>query len=387
MKKLRIVFVTNNYTPYSGGVVSSINASVHELHKVGHEVTIITLDFLGAQHNNPDYVIRVPCPIKFRYKTNPMAVPWWPQHHLYKIIKRFEPDIIHAHHPFLLGSEVLRVAKKLNIPIVFTYHTLYEAYLHYIPLPQFLTRYVTKRLVRSFCQRVDGIIAPSRAIKEYLQNAGVKTKTTIIPSSLQQQFLTNKKPEKDISTNRPFRLLTVGRFVKEKNIPLLFDVFQLLQGNYTLTLVGYGAEYETIKSMAYEQYQFTPDRVRFIHKPPQEQIIRLYREADLFLFSSTTDTQGLVLVEAMARATPVIAIDGPGQRDVIRNGQNGFLVESADKMAKMIDFIAQNNDLQVRLQDEAWKTAQKYEPEGLIEQLVDFYEQVMICTKGKFLIK
>ena len=101
---MRIFFVTNTYTPYSGGVVQSITALVDELRKQGHEVFIITLTFLD-KHNDPEYVIRIPCPIRFMYKKNHMAIAWRPTYNIQSLIERYKPDIIHIHHPFLLGAQ------------------------------------------------------------------------------------------------------------------------------------------------------------------------------------------------------------------------------------------------------------------------------------------
>ncbi len=373
--RLSIIFVTNNYTPYSGGVVSSINASVDELRKAGHKVWIITLDFLGKKHNDPAYVIRVPCPIKFTYKTNPMAVPWRPYSFLLKKIQELQPDVIHVHHPFLLGRLALRIAKKLMIPTVFTYHTMYEAYAHYLFIPVFITRFVTKQMVLSFCRRVDGIVAPSGAIKQYLIHEKIKTLISIIPSGLQSYFLPATKPKEQPCENRPFRLLAVGRFVKEKNIPFLLNVFQQLQGDFILTLVGYGSEYEAIKKYAYQELKLSSQNVYFVHKPSKKKLVRYYQHADLFLFSSTTDTQGLVLSEAMASGTPVIAVDGPGQRDVIQNGKNGFLVDTVEGMVHKIEAIAENTQVLALLQEGAFQTAHKYMPAELTGELVGFYRQ------------
>src|SRR5579872_5996916 len=170
---LRIAMVTNNYTPYSGGVVNSINSHVQALQDLGHEILIITLDFLGSQHRDPPYVKRVPCPIKFIYKNNHMAVPWRADHHVLELLQEFKPSIIHSHHPALLGMSACHVARLLSIPVVFTYHTLYEDYAHYAPLPERMTRPVIKKVVHDYCCSVDGIIAPSEPIRQMLEDQNI----------------------------------------------------------------------------------------------------------------------------------------------------------------------------------------------------------------------
>src|SRR5438445_2313782 len=126
---MRIFFVTNNYTPYCGGVISSITATSDALRAQGHEVFIITLDFLGKNDKpqaqsalvtaDPDYVIRITCPIKFMYKKNHMAIPWRPTHAITQLLKKYKPDIVHVHHPFLLGVSALRAARAYDVPCIF----------------------------------------------------------------------------------------------------------------------------------------------------------------------------------------------------------------------------------------------------------------------------
>ena len=417
---MRILFVTNNYTPYSGGVVSSIRSSVAALRAAGHTVHIITLDFLGTQHKDPTYVLRVQCPIKFTYKTNPMALPWRPYAQILRVIKTLKPDVIHSHHPFLLGRDALKVARALGIPILFTYHTMYEQYLHYVPLPQPVTKPVVNKLVLDYCRAVDGIIAPSSAIEKYLHNQQIQTPIVVIPSGLQAMFVKELKQAKQVCAQNlaeqsvhasaqsngydwadrhycadnsgadnyrvsccsaksayfPFNLLVVSRFTKEKNIPFILDTFAQLpeQQKYRLTLVGYGADAEQLRQHAYDTLQLPPERVVFVHKPPKQQLLQQYRDADLFLFSSTTDTQGLVLAEAMACGTPVVAVDGPGQRDIIKQGQNGFLVSSTKQMGTTIAKITDNKVLHKTLSDGALKTAHAYDPVRTTEKLVEFYQ-------------
>ena len=265
---MRIFFVTNNYTPYTGGVTSSITAITDGLRGRGHEVFIITLDFLGSAHNDPHYIIRIPCPIKFLYKKNHMAIPWRPTHAIFQLLKEYNPDIVHVHHPFLLGVSALRAARKIGIPCVFTYHTLYEQYAHYVPLPSLYSKPLIQSAVRHFCNKVDNIIAPSNTVKHSVQTQHITTPISVIPSPLRPLFFTNtnKSPRPPL-TNRPFQLIVVSRFVPEKNIPFVFGVFKHLPATMQLTLVGYGSDYEALKITAFNTLQLPRERVRFVHKP------------------------------------------------------------------------------------------------------------------------
>ena len=376
-KKLRIAFVTNNYIPYSGGVVSSINAFAQQLMECGHEVLIIALDFLGDQHDDPPYVVRVPSLFCFTYYANPLCVPWRPDAQVLQILKKFNPDVVHAHHPFLLGQSALQAARELRVPIVFTYHTMYELYTHYVPLYQPLVKLAVKKKVARFCEDVDHIIAPSSAVRNLLTNQTIKTPVTIIPSPLRPEFFDSSQSSED-KKKSVFRLLLVSRLVKEKNVSFVLDVFcKLDPKRFALTIVGYGDEQEALREYAYKKLKLSDKQVDFVIKPPKSELIRLYREADLFLFPSTTDTQGIVLAEAMAGGTPVVAVDGPGQRDIVRNGENGFIVESAGQMIEKIKQIVNDDDLLVNLQRGALATAQQYRPEALTEQLMHLYESLI----------
>lgn len=367
-----IAFVTNNYTPYSGGVVSSINATVDQLRDRGYKVYIICPDFLGKSHDDPDGVIRLPSLFHFKYKQNHMMVPWRPNHHLRRVLAAIHPDVVHVHHPFFLGPLAVLWAQEHRIKTVFTYHTMYEKYLHYLPLlPTWLFKTVIIKRVLRFCRSVDQIVVPSAGMKSYLAAHGV-TNTTIIPSGLQNHFL--EKPCMFKKLQKPYQLLYVGRFVKEKNIPLLFDLLGQLPDSFSLTLVGYGEQLDQLKEYAYERCRLSPERVRFMIKPDKQTLRDQYLNAHLFLFPSQSDTQGLVLVESMACSTPVVALDGVGQRDVIVPGENGFLVHTLEAMRDTILMLVAHEELYARLQRNAWITARAYDPKRLVDRLITLYE-------------
>ena len=365
---MRIAFVTNNYTPYSGGVVSSIQATVAELQKQGHEVCVITLSFLPLHRDDPSWVHRIPSLVRFQYKQNHCAIPWRPGCHMQRYFEQFKPDVLHLNHPFLLGPIAVRWAKKNGINTVFTHHTFYEQYSHYIPLVGRLLKPFIQPYVIRFCRRVDQLIAPSSAVKQLLSTHGV-SQVAIIPSAILPIFSKQPFIKKDLK--EPYRLLYVGRFAKEKNISFLFELLKKLPEEYELTLVGYGSETERLMRAAYEQHAFSKQRVRFIIKPPKNELKNLYSRAHFFTFPSQTDTQGLVLAESMACSTPVIAVDGPGQRDII-DGSNGLIVSDTDAMANALQSIhaAQYENMQ----RDAYETAQRYRVEQLVKKLVALYQ-------------
>jgi glycosyltransferase involved in cell wall biosynthesis len=226
--------------------------------------------------------------------------------------------------------------------------------------------------VLRFCASVNEIIAPSTYIKNYLLTQDVKTPINIIPSPLREIFTETHVVKKQ--QNPFFELLLVTRFVPEKNIPFVFEVMKLLPDNYRLTLAGYGNDYEKLQKLAYDVFKFCPSRVQFIHKPDEKQLLQLYRTVDLFIFPSKTDTQGIVLAESMSQGVPVIAIDGPGQQDIIVDGVNGFIIKDAADAAEKITAIADDQALHNRLIVGAQKTAQKYHADCAVKQLLTVYK-------------
>ena len=188
---LKIVFVTNNYTPYSGGVVSSIKAFAEGLRELGHEIFIVTLDFKKAPREK--YVIRLYCPLKFSYKNNPMAVPWYTAQALETLFLDIQPDVVHTHHPFLLGVAAQSVCKKLRIPLVFTHHSQYDRYLHYIPVSSTLTKPLVNQLVMRFCNKCQLVIAPSKNNSGYVKGSWPQSEECCFTESTFTSFLFGEK--------------------------------------------------------------------------------------------------------------------------------------------------------------------------------------------------
>lgn len=368
-----ILMVTNNYTPYSGGVVSSVQVTADALRKKGNRVIVVTLDFLGTGSHEQD-VIRLACPIRFKYCNNHMAIPFMPRRALQRLIETYQPDIVHVHHPFLLGPIAQSIAQKKNIPVVFTYHTLYEQYLHYVPLPQFFTRPLLRKAVHDFCQNVEAVVVPSKSIQSHIAQQGIQA-AHVASTGISSHYMRETLQLKTIDA--VVELVSVSRFMPEKNIWFLLDVIKQLGSGYCLTLIGYGAQQQELAQYAYGTLQLSEEQVQFIIKPPKEAIARWYQRSHMFVFASQSETQGLVLAESMAAGTPVVALRGPGVVDIVADGANGFIVDSVQQMAERIAHIAADQKLYATLQQGAFETAKRYYPEEAIKNLLAVYENLI----------
>jgi glycosyltransferase involved in cell wall biosynthesis len=372
---MTILMVTNNYTPYSGGVVSSINATVAVLRQQGHLVYIATFDF-GTQEKDPDYVYRLYCPFKFTYRTH-LALAWRAQTQLEALILQLKPDVIHSHHPFLLGVVAQKVAQKHAIPLIFTHHTLYEQYVHYIPLPALFVKSAVKLLVKRYCKRVQGIIVPSSYVSTVLTKNKIQKPIMILPSTILSLFCSKKCIPKKSFKNRKITLLTVSRFTPEKNIPFLIDMFAYLEkGRFNLIIVGFGVLESSLRHYAYKVKKFSADEIIFIVKPSKEVLAQLYKDADFFVFASKTETQGLVVNEALAAGTPVIAVNGSGVNEAIKNGSNGFLIATPAEMAEKIVWISEHEKQWYKLQKNAFHSVKNLSEKDFYTKLLDFYKRV-----------
>lgn len=347
--------VTNNYTPYQGGVVVAINTARDALRAHGYRVIIVTFDFDGESHFEDD-VIRIPALWRFKYKEKPFAVPRHPYRSLRRIIKQYKPCIIHSHHPFLLGTVAYHEARRAGIPIVFTYHTFYEHY----PVPRImpiqLWQRMIARMVDRYCRRVDHIIVPSRALEERVKL--LSSSFSYVPTGIDMRWF----QQSNASREMPIELLTVSRLSSEKNIRSLIDAVAHLDDTFRLTIIGYGPEYEQLCEYAYQELGLSPQRVQFIINPAKEVIAEWYARAFLFLFASRHEGQGLVLAEAMASGTPVIAFPGSGVNDIVCDSVNGFLVTDSNEMAIAIANMAYDNGRYEKLVEGAVSTAQRYHP-------------------------
>ena len=378
---LRIGIFTDSYKPYVGGVVRSIEIFSEDLKKLGHQVYIFAPNYPGLPLEQD--VFRFPS-IPSTYKGFYLGLPF--SNRLEDFLVRHPLDIVHVHSPFILGRLGARIAKRQGIPLVFTYHTLYDQYTHYVPLIKGLTKEITRKVTVDFCNRCDLVITPTEVISKHIKEMGVVSKIKWLPTGIDLQEFNEVdrswlKQCLALEPREPV-LLFVGRVAKEKNIPFIIDVFALVLQQYhqaSLVIVGEGPEIQNLKRYA-EELNLT-ERIHFTGKLSRQDLVKAYCGADLFVFGSVTETQGIVLAEAKAAGLPVVAVNAFGVANMISDGEDGYLLDmDKQTFAQKIMDILKNNDLRQRLSKSALKNARQFSSRLCAEKLVQYYQELLPTT-------
>jgi 1,2-diacylglycerol 3-alpha-glucosyltransferase len=327
---VRIALFTNNYLPFCGGVTISVETLRQGLEAAGHEAWVFGPRLAGAQDPSTR-IVRYPSIPATTYPKFALAVPY--SRRIARTFTGLDFDVVHAHHPFLLGPAARRLARRTRRPLVFTYHTRYEKYAHYVPLPLGLVEAAAIRLSAGFAARADAVLAPSTVVRDELHARGVRTPIAVVPTGID---LVRFRPGDRAAARRRLGVgeddalvLYVGRLDREKSVDRVVVAFERIASivaSARLLLVGHGTEAERLRRMA-SGLSVAP-RIRFLGVRPHHELAECYQAADVFLFASETETQGLVLAEAAACGLPAVAADAPGCDEVVRDGDTGILTKS-----------------------------------------------------------
>ncbi|MBU1087918.1 MAG: glycosyltransferase [Candidatus Omnitrophica bacterium] len=380
---MRIVMMTNTYKPILGGLEKSVEVFSEEYRKRGHKVLIVAPEFENTPKKEKD-VFRLPA-IK-NIGDSEFSIEMGISLDLHKALKRFKPDIIHTHHPFLIGDTALRAAAKFNVPLVFTNHTLYEQNTHYLPggNSAAMKKFVV-RLAKGYADLCDQVIAPSESVANLLKKRGVKTPIEVLPTGI---YIDQFKKGDGVTFRKFFDIPKdafvvgiIGRMAQEKNVPFLLKAvtaFLKKNKNAYFVVVGGGPLLESIKS-SFEKNKLG-DRLICTGVLKGKQLISAYDALDVFAFSSHSETQGLVLVEAMASGTPVVGVDAPGVREVIEDKKNGRLLknDNVQKFAEALSWIAkQSPQERAALNKNARKTAQEFSVPICVKKALKLYSSAI----------
>ncbi|MBL28884.1 MAG: glycosyl transferase family 1 [Rhodospirillaceae bacterium] len=375
---MKIVMMTNTYTPHVGGVARSVEAFTTEYRRRGHRVLVVAPEFDNMPEDEVD-VVRIPAIQRFNGSDFSLALtaPGF----LSDRVEAFDPDVFHSHHPFLIGATALRLAHRTETPIVFTHHTMYEQYTHYVPgETKALQRFIVN-LSTSYANLCDRVIAPSASVAATLRDRKVSTPIEVIPTGVDLSlYARGSGPGFRAIMGIPEKAFVVGhlgRLAPEKNIEFLAEGvarFLTSRKNAHFLVVGQGPSQNALKSVFAEHG--LSERIHFAGTVQHPLLASAYKAMDVFAFASKSETQGMVLTEAIAAGVPLVALDAPGVHEVVRPGENGVLVrdETAEAMAAALSEIARMNPTQQqRLRHGARQSAENFSMERCADKALALY--------------
>lgn len=391
---MNICMMTNTYLPHIGGVARSVSTFAEEYRKRGHQLLVIAPEFKGKSlsKNAAAIVERVAAIQNFNGSDFSVRLPLAAS--LSARLDTFAADIIHAHHPFLLGDTALRVAAAKNVPVIFTHHTRYEDYTHYVPFDSPALKEIAINLSTEFANLCDGVIAPSESIARLIKKRGVTSPIRVVPTGIDVQAFAEgdgaRFRQKLKISPRAFVVGHVGRLAPEKNLDYLADAvarfIQQTPGSRFL-VIGGGPSEDAIKETFAKHG--VAHRLILAGKFTGRALADAYNAMDVFAFASFTETQGMVLAEAMAAGLPVVALNASGVREVMRHERNGFMLParaSAKMFAAHLALLNAEPALRRAFSKEARRTAEKFSSGHCAELALAFYEDIRKATRRKRLI-
>ena len=384
-KPLRVAMLTNNYLPFIGGVPISIERLRLGLQDLGNTVLLIAPRYRDQPEVEPD-TLRLPSLLAFGKPGDfRLANIFLPR--VRRQLQAFRPDIIHVHHPVWVGSLGLYLGKRLKIPVVYTYHTRLEHYAHFVPLPGRLFRnFISHALIRRFANKCDGIIVPTYSAEEYLRMIGVKTPTFVQPTGIEYQRFLRTAPERVRALRQQLRigtelvLLSVSRLSNEKNLDFMIDAIAALKRSsdraFRLLIIGDGHQRGRLQQRI-DDLDLN-DCVTLLGSVAPTEMPVYYGLGDLFVFTSKSETQGMVLLEAMAAGLPVVAVRSSGTDDVIREGFNGYKTAGNQSAwtAKVSELMG-DEIMRQRLGINARDFARDYSVERFAREVKNIYAEIL----------
>lgn len=381
---MNILMFTNTYSPIVGGVSESVQRFVECFRTSGHRVLVVAPTLNGQPDTETD-VIRVPAMQRFNGSdfSLPVTIPG----SLDDAIRDFAPDIVHSNHPFLLGDTAVRVAQGRGLPLVFTHHTLYEHYTHYVPGNSPVMQRFALALSNGYSELCDTVIAPSESIRTILRERGVQTPLKVVPSGVDIERFAQGDRQRwraHFGIEEHAHVVGhVGRLAQEKNLPFLTrSVCRALcdHPDMHFLVVGDGEERDAILTRAHQMG--VGERVHLTGVLKEQSLIDAYHAMDSFAFASFSETQGMVVVEAMAAGLPVVALDATGVREVLSHEHNGLLLPEQDEQAfaRALGSLSDPKRCQ-NLRQGAFDTAAKFDTCRCADQCLAVYQGLLAAHK------
>lgn len=355
---MKVAFFTDTFLPNTDGVVTSIKLVTEYLRKNGNEVYV----FCPSGIKRSKHIFPIPSK---EYQRYPQYKVSFPSFELLSQIREIHPDIIHIHTPVTIGLTGLYLGKILNIPTIQTYHTRLDSYMWYIRSKDD-NNFI--KLFTNWLYNQSPTIIPSKSIKQLLNNSKVTSQIAVIPNPVNLNLVGTKKQQ-----NPTPIILHVGRICREKQIDLILRAFKktLKSVDANLIITSTGPDENRLKKIT--KTLKIENKVTFTGYLTINQLSDLYSKADLFVAASNTETQGLVILEAMANKCPVIARKAPGFIDVIQDGKNGLLFDNENELSNKINKLLTDKQTREKLIKNGYKTVENYHTDKIVNRLEAFY--------------
>ncbi|MBT9611665.1 MAG: glycosyltransferase [Burkholderiales bacterium] len=381
---MRILMISDVYFPRVNGVSTAIMTLRRELRRMGHEVTLIAPDY-GAVTADEEGILRIPArPVWLDPEDRMMQ-----RRRITELLPYLQSqtfDLVHIHTPFIAHYAGLELARALGVPCIETYHTFFEEYLfHYVSfVPKFFMRYLARVFSRSQCAALDGLVVPSRPMLEALHHYGVDTHARVIPTGIELNDFSGGQGQRfreqhGIPAEQPL-LLYVGRVAHEKNIGFLLETLTYLKHwhpEILLVIAGEGPASAALKRRTTDLNLDAHTRfVGYLNR--SRELLDCYRAADLFVFSSRTETQGLVLLEAMALGVPVVGLAIMGTAEVLQHERGAHIAQDdVHQFARTVSALLNNGEARAALSLSAQEYVREWTAPEMTRRLAHFYEDVV----------
>lgn len=380
---LNIAFFCDAYFPTRNGVAVSVETTAEELRARGHRVAVFAPRYKNHRDENESDIVRFPAGHWARARDFPVAFPLLPRAS-FRVGSRFrreEFDIVHSHSPFTIGTTGARWARRNDIPLLFTFHTLYHRYLHYVPMPHDWTRSSIVWWLRYYCNLCDGIIAPSQPVAQIAAHLAPDVPRRVLPTGVDVAHFASGAREATrarlgfAASTRV--LLYVGRMVQEKNLVFLLRALApLLKENQAppthLLLVGGGPDLPRLREIAVQMG--IAARVTFTDFVAPASTRDLYAAADIFVFASRTETQGVSIAEALSSGLPCVVVGAMGAAEAVTNGADGFIVPPRETdFTRAVDTLLHDEKLRLSMAACARKNAPALSRTRAVDHLVALY--------------
>lgn len=386
---MRIALFTETYLPYINGVVTHVKALHDGLEKLGHEVLVVTANTKTHHHFIEDGVLNCPAKTFKKIYNYGLASPVSARRLI--MLRRFRPQVIHIHNEFGVGLSGTIMARQLNIPLVYTLHTMYDDYLYYIvprrlvPALKRISHYYVKFLAR----KATALTGPSQKVQEFFDLCGAQKSVNVVPNPVELDVFNPQSVDKAkvAEIRKKYGVLEddilvsfCGRLGREKSVDVLLKNWAKTvkkEDKLKLMILGEGPCLEELKKLAAELK--IDDMVSFTDKVDHNELPSFYGACQLYITASLSDTNSISMKEAMATGLPVIHIYDPVNAGQVVDSVNGFIYKDADEMyAILMKYKAMTKEEQQELQISVINSVKIYGCEALANYLVTVYENAIL---------